>query len=286
MAPPEVGAISYFCNNLSPEMSERIFTLFGEEIIPEQPKAQPKSRAKKKKEEDPAPAQPTGAAEVQATVTELPSAEVTTESVVNEPEITPEETTEEVALPVAEIVEAIAVETEPKVTEVTIVEEPKAVEVVEEIAVTQPDAATDTTTSEEEAEAATTTEEPQPEAEVKKTKKSKEVIKPEEPAGDKQYYTIGEVADLFKVKTSHIRFWTTEFKLKVRTTRKGDRLYSNEAIKELRAIHHLVKERGFTLAGAKTKLKEQKQVEVEAVDLKKSLTQLRNKLVAIKNQLK
>src|SRR5271154_6932508 len=44
-------------------------------------------------------------------------------------------------------------------------------------------------------------------------------IIPEDWTGDKQYYSIGEVAELFKVKTSHIRFWTNEFKLKVRTTR-------------------------------------------------------------------
>jgi DNA-binding transcriptional MerR regulator len=103
--------------------------------------------------------------------------------------------------------------------------------------------------------------------------------------GSKQYYSIGEVADLFKVKTSHIRFWTNEFKLKVRTTRKGDRLYTPDQIKELRAIHHLVKERGFTLTGAKARLKNQNKIDVETVDLKQSLLQLRNKLVVIRNQL-
>lgn len=102
----------------------------------------------------------------------------------------------------------------------------------------------------------------------------------------KQYYSIGEVAALFKVKTSHIRFWTNEFALKVRTTRKGDRLYSPEQIKELRVIYHLVKEQGFTINGAKTKLKAQKKVSVESVDLKKALLQLRNKLVTMRNNLK
>ena len=109
---------------------------------------------------------------------------------------------------------------------------------------------------------------------------------PEDWDGDKQYYSIGEVAKLFKVKTSHIRFWTNEFKLKVRTTRKGDRLYTAEQVRELRAIHHLVKERGFTLTGAKAKLKSQNKLDVETVDLKQSLLQLRNKLLIIRNQLK
>jgi DNA-binding transcriptional MerR regulator len=103
--------------------------------------------------------------------------------------------------------------------------------------------------------------------------------------GHKTYYTIGEVAALFKVKTSHIRFWTNEFKLKVRTTRKGDRLYTPELVKEVRAIYHLVKERGFTLAGAKARLKSASKKEVETVDLKQSLQQLRSQLVTIKNQL-
>ena len=103
---------------------------------------------------------------------------------------------------------------------------------------------------------------------------------------DKQYYSIGEVAKLFKVNTSHIRFWTNEFNMKVRTTRKGDRLYTSEQIREIRAIYHLVKERGYTIAGAKTKLKEKKKTTVESVSLKQSLIQLRNKLLQIRNQLK
>lgn len=103
--------------------------------------------------------------------------------------------------------------------------------------------------------------------------------------GDKQYYSIGEVAALFHVKTSNIRFWTNEFGLKLRTTRKGDRLYTPEQVKEIRTIYHLVKERGYTINGAKTKLKTQKKMSVESVDLKQSLLQLRNKLLVIKNSL-
>lgn len=102
---------------------------------------------------------------------------------------------------------------------------------------------------------------------------------------EKQYYTIGEVAVLFLVKTSHIRFWTNEFELKVRTTRKGDRLYTPAQIKELQVIYHLVKERGFTISGAKAKLKSNKKMADEGVDLKQSLTQLRGKLLQIRNQI-
>lgn len=134
----------------------------------------------------------------------------------------------------------------------------------------------------------------------KKAEKEKDVVIEEAPQpkkkketgilqgweGDKQYYSIGEVAALFKVKTSHIRFWTNEFAMKVRTTRKGDRLYTPEQIKEIRVIYHLVKEQGFTINGAKTKLKASKKVSVESVDLKTALLQLRNKLLTMRNNLK
>lgn len=108
---------------------------------------------------------------------------------------------------------------------------------------------------------------------------------PESWEADKQYYSIGEVSGMFRVATSHIRFWTKEFDMKVRTTRKGDRLYTPEQIKELRVIYNLVKEKGYTIKGAKEKLKTTKKTAVETVDLKQSLLQLRNKLLNIRNQL-
>jgi DNA-binding transcriptional MerR regulator len=101
----------------------------------------------------------------------------------------------------------------------------------------------------------------------------------------KQYYSIGEVAELFGIATSHIRFWTTEFNMKVRTTRKGDRLYTTAQVYELRNIYHLVKQKGFTLNGAKAKLKEKKKNITESVNLKQSLLHLRNLLTEINNRL-
>lgn len=102
---------------------------------------------------------------------------------------------------------------------------------------------------------------------------------------ENKYYTIGEVAALFGVNVSHIRFWTTEFNLKVRTTRKGDRLYNPENIARLRLIHHLVKENGFTIKGAKEKLKHQKQNVSSQIDLKNKLSGLKDKLERIKKNL-
>lgn len=133
-----------------------------------------------------------------------------------------------------------------------------------------------------------------PKGETKKKEKPAPVEVPEQGEsdilsgweGDKKYYSIGEVAKLFKVRTSNIRYWTKEFDMKVRTTRKGDRLYTPEQVREIRTIYHLVKERGFTIAGARATLKNNKKVSAEAVDLRQSLLQLRNKLVQLKNSIK
>lgn len=102
---------------------------------------------------------------------------------------------------------------------------------------------------------------------------------------DKKYYSIGEVSQLFEVNTSHIRFWTNEFKLKPRTNRKGDRLYSPKDIAELRLIHHLVKVKKHTIKGAREKLKSEKTGVNNKLDLKESLMELKDSLMRIREQL-
>jgi DNA-binding transcriptional MerR regulator len=72
----------------------------------------------------------------------------------------------------------------------------------------------------------------------------------------KLYYSIGEVADMFEVNTSLIRFWEKEFsQLKPKKNKKGNRLFTVKDIDKLNAIYILVKEKGFTLDGAKSQLK-------------------------------
>lgn len=102
---------------------------------------------------------------------------------------------------------------------------------------------------------------------------------------DKNYYTIGEVAGFFKVNISHIRFWTNEFKLKPRTTRKGDRLYTPDQIGRLRLIHHLVKEKKHTLQGAKERLQSGSQQVNSKLQLKDALTALRTTLLELRDEL-
>ncbi|MBL6876252.1 MAG: MerR family transcriptional regulator [Chitinophagales bacterium] len=72
---------------------------------------------------------------------------------------------------------------------------------------------------------------------------------------EKLYYTIGEVAKIFDVSTSLLRYWEKEFDiLKPRKNKKGNRLFTKLDVKNLKMIYHLVKEKGYTLDGAKQKL--------------------------------
>jgi len=96
----------------------------------------------------------------------------------------------------------------------------------------------------------------------------------------KLYYTISEVADMFEVSTSLLRYWETEFpSLKPKKDRRGDRKFQVKDIKELQQIHHLVKERGFTLEGAKKELKEGKPPAIDKEYLRKRLSELKAKIL-------
>ncbi len=103
---------------------------------------------------------------------------------------------------------------------------------------------------------------------------------------EKRYYGIGEVARAFGVNTSLIRFWEKEFDaLKPKKNAKGNRKFTPQDIKNLQFIYHLVKERGFTLEGAKTHLKEEKQKTLSNFDIIQKLEHVKSELVKIKDQL-
>ena len=75
----------------------------------------------------------------------------------------------------------------------------------------------------------------------------------------KRYYSIGEIADMFKVSKSLVRFWEVEFELlKPHKNSKGDRRFTKQNIEQFQIIYNLVKERGFTLDGAKREIKNNK----------------------------
>ena len=103
---------------------------------------------------------------------------------------------------------------------------------------------------------------------------------------EKRYYKIGEVAKAFNVNTSHIRFWEKEFDiLKPKKNKKGNRLFTQADIKNLQIIYHLVKEKGFTLEGAKTKMKEKPKVIKDNFEIITRLENIKSELINIKNNL-
>ncbi len=103
---------------------------------------------------------------------------------------------------------------------------------------------------------------------------------------EKLFYTIGETAKMFNVNVSLIRFWEKEFSiLKPKKNKKGNRLFTKKDIENLKIIYHLVKERGFTLSGAKTKLKENKKDTIDNVEIINRLKEIRGFLVELKEEL-
>lgn len=103
---------------------------------------------------------------------------------------------------------------------------------------------------------------------------------------DKRYYKIGEVAKAFNVNASLIRFWDKEFDvLKPKKNKKGNRMFTPDDIKNLQMIYHLVKEKGFTLEGARQKLKSKPDEIKDNFDIISKLEAVKAELLKIKNQL-
>ena len=102
----------------------------------------------------------------------------------------------------------------------------------------------------------------------------------------KVYYSIGEVADMFGVNTSLIRFWEKEFEvIKPHKNKKGNRQFTKADIDNFHLIYHLVKEKGMTLKGAQMKLKENKQEPETIFEVVKRLKPIRHLFLSIKAQL-
>ncbi|MFA8450002.1 MAG: MerR family transcriptional regulator [Bacteroidales bacterium] len=106
---------------------------------------------------------------------------------------------------------------------------------------------------------------------------------------DKIYYSIGEVAEMFQVNASLIRYWETEFSsLRPRKNKKGNRLFTQKDIQALKEIYTLVKTKGYTLQGAKDVLrarKKEQENEANTQEVLKSLKQIRFSLLEIKENL-
>lgn len=102
----------------------------------------------------------------------------------------------------------------------------------------------------------------------------------------KLYYTIGEVSRMFDVNTSLIRFWEKEFEvLQPKKNRKGNRLFTPEDLENLKIIYNLVKVQGFTLQGAKEKLKVKRNDLTANQQVLDSLHKIKSFLIEIKENL-
>ncbi|MFY7810895.1 MAG: MerR family transcriptional regulator [Flavobacterium sp.] len=103
---------------------------------------------------------------------------------------------------------------------------------------------------------------------------------------NKIYYSISEIAEAYQVNSSLIRFWDKEFDLlKPKKNSKGNRIFSQEDVKNFDLIYHLVKTRGFTLEGAKIHLKENSKKVLDKHDIIKKLNQIKKELIALKDAM-
>ena len=102
----------------------------------------------------------------------------------------------------------------------------------------------------------------------------------------KLYYSISEVAKMFDVNESLLRFWEKEFPIiKPKKNAKGTRQYRKEDIENIRLIYHLVKEKGMTLPGARQRLKDNKEATVRNYEIVNKLKAIKEELLAIKREL-
>ncbi|UXP31872.1 MerR family transcriptional regulator [Reichenbachiella agarivorans] len=103
---------------------------------------------------------------------------------------------------------------------------------------------------------------------------------------EKRYYTIGEVADDLGVATSLIRFWETEFDIiSPKKNRKGNRQFTQDDIKKIKLIYHLVKVKGYTLHGARDFIKNDVNAAMDRIDMIESLKNIKSFLMKLRDDL-
>lgn len=103
---------------------------------------------------------------------------------------------------------------------------------------------------------------------------------------NKLYYSITEVAAYLEVNASLIRFWEKEFDfIQPKKNKKGNRLFTKEDIEHLSLVYNLVKERGYTLEGARKKLKDDRHRQMENVEIVQSLKRIKTFLLELRGQL-
>jgi DNA-binding transcriptional MerR regulator len=102
---------------------------------------------------------------------------------------------------------------------------------------------------------------------------------------EKLYYTIGEVADMIGEAPSLLRFWEKEFPhLKPEKNKKGIRKYPRKLVTEIKLVHHLLKDKGMTIEGARKYLHDQKRMQGKAEMIEK-LSEVKSFLETLRNQI-
>ncbi|MEG1546937.1 MAG: MerR family transcriptional regulator [Bacteroides sp.] len=102
----------------------------------------------------------------------------------------------------------------------------------------------------------------------------------------KLYYSIGEVAEMFGVNESLLRYWEKEFSsINPKKNSKGTRQYRKEDLESIRLIYHLVKEKGLTLQGARQRLKDNKENSVQSMEVIARLNTIKKELLDIRKEL-
>ncbi len=103
---------------------------------------------------------------------------------------------------------------------------------------------------------------------------------------NKLRYSIGEVAKIFNVNISLIRYWENNFEIiKPSRNKKGNRIFTKKDIKNFHLIYFLVKEKGMTLKGANKKIRENKDENLKIFEIIKKLQKIKKKLLEIKNEI-
>jgi len=102
----------------------------------------------------------------------------------------------------------------------------------------------------------------------------------------KLYYSISEVAEMFDVNESLLRFWEKEFpQITPKKNARGTRQYRKEDLETIKLIYHLVKEKGMTLPGARQKLKDNRESTINNFEIVDRLKSIKDELLKIKNEL-
>ena len=106
------------------------------------------------------------------------------------------------------------------------------------------------------------------------------------PKIEKIFYTIGEVADRMGVNPSQIRYWENNFdEINPQKNKKGNRLFTEEDIENIKLIHYLVKVRGLTIKGAQQKLKDNRNETVGNFEIVNRLQEIRQELADIRDAM-